>query len=174
MTTLTVPTQDFPIAGDGFERSLPGGSNGTENFISQQSAICTAKTDFASTTTLADVTGLSILVIAGAVYTFEAYITGSATINGGVQFAIGGTATVNFASINAKNYNGTTLNANTTVTALNTGAGGATAVFTDGFIKGTIAVNEGGTLTIQAAQNASHPDVTSISPGSNFTLTRVF
>jgi hypothetical protein len=123
-------------------------------------------------TTLTNLTGLSVNVTAGKTYIFQAHLTGTATTNSGVKFAIGGTATATAVTYTIKNYNGTTINAISTVTSLGTAGGAATAVWTNGDIYGAITVNAGGTLTVQAAQNASHADTTTVNALSSFRVTR--
>ncbi len=145
----------------------------TNNIGGVQAARCTAQVDFTSNTTLTNITGLSVNVLAAGVYAFRAYIVGTATANGGAKFAIGGTATATSISYTAAHNNNATTNARTTVTTLGSAAGAATAVFTAGMIEGTIVVNAAGTLTVQAAQNASHADTTSIYVNSNFIVTRI-
>lgn len=166
-------TQTQAISGESFERSLPGGANQTENAINNQAAVSTTDTTFTTNTTLANVTGLAVNVVAGATYAFKARIKGTATANGGAKFAIGGTCTATTVGYTCKNYNAATLNANTSATTLGTAVGAGTAVLTDAVIEGSIVVNQGGTLTVQAAQNTSHTDTTTISAMSNLVLTRV-
>lgn len=139
-------------------------------------ARCTAQIDATSGTTgttLTNVTGMSVNVLAAGVYTIEAYISGVGTANSGMKLAIGGTATATTISYNGKNYDGTTLNANSTTTTLGNAVGGATAAFTDGVILGTIVVANAGTLTVQFAQNASHADTTSVYVNSYMKVTRI-
>lgn len=138
-----------------------------------QASRCTTQTDYTSNTTLGNVTGLTATVLAAGVYAFEAYIAGTATANGGMKLAIGGTATATSISVTGQNSNANTSNAHTTVTALATAVSGATAVFTDGTIRGTIVVNAAGTLTVQAAQNASSVDTSSVYVNSHFIVTRI-
>lgn len=161
------------VSGSGFEATLPGGSNATDNFISNTAKVSTAQVDRASSTTLTNITGLSVNVIAGATYNFRARIAGTATANGGAKFAIGGTCTATSVSYTGTNNNGTTTNAATTTTTLGNAVGAATAVLTHATIEGSIVVNAAGTLTVQIAQNASHADTTSAYVNSNFTVTRV-
>lgn len=168
-----INTVSQDISGDGFERTLPGGSNATENFISDTAKVCTAQVDRATSTTLTNITGLSIDVVAGATYNFVSRISGTATASGGAKFAIGGTCTATSISYTGVNFNGTTTNARSTTTTLGNAVGASTAVLTDATIYGSIVVNKGGTLTVQIAQNASHSDTTSAYVNSNLTATRV-
>lgn len=168
-----INTQIQAISGSGFEATLPGGSNATDNFISNSAKVSTAQLDKTSSSTLANIPGLSINVIAGATYAFEAYLTGTATANGGAKFAIGGTCTATSVTYTGVNLNATTSNARTTTTTLGNAVGASTAVLTNATITGAIVVNAAGTLTVQFAQNASHADTSSIYVNSSFIVTRV-
>jgi len=165
--------QTQAISGSGFEATLPGGSNSTGNYISNTAALSTAVVSRTSSTTLTNITGLSVNVIAGATYIIQARIVGTSTTNSGAKFAIGGTATATSISYTGTNYNGTTTNAATTTTTLGNAVGASTAVYTHTLIFGAIVVNAGGTLTVQIAQNASHADATTAAINSTFDLIRV-
>lgn len=139
-------------------------------------AKCTAQIDATSGTTgttLTNVTGMSVTLIAGATYHIEAYITGTSTANSGAKFALSGTATATSISYSGEAYNTTTNGARTVTTTLGNAVGAATAVYTLARISGVIVVNAGGTLTVQFAQNASHADTTSVYVGSVLTATRI-
>lgn len=154
-------------------------AGGNANFVLTTSigatlgARCTTQTNYTASTTLANVTGMSVNVLAAGVYGFRAYIAGTATANGGLKLAISGTATATSISYTGTHKNNATTNASTTTTTLGDAVGAATAVFTDGFIEGTIVVNAAGTLTVQAAQNASHADTSSVYVNSYFLVTRI-
>lgn len=123
--------------------------------------------------TLTNIAGMSVTVTAAGKYIFQAHVTGTSTANSGVKFAIGGTATATSISYTGKNYNGTTINAISSTTTKGNAVGAATAVFTNADIYGAIVVNAGGTLTVQAAQNAAHADTTSVYVNGSFRVTRV-
>lgn len=124
-------------------------------------------------TTLTNVAGLTANVLAAGTYAFKAYLSGTATANSGAKFAIGGTATATSIRVTGVHYNNATANAHTTATALSTAVGAATAVLTDATIEGVIVVNAAGTLTVMAAQNASHADTTSVYTTSYFEVKRI-
>lgn len=126
-----------------------------------------AQFNVASNTVLADITGLSLTLPGTNIYFFRAVLFTAAAAGGGMQVAIGGTATLSSLRVSAWNYNGTTLNALTTATAKNTAMGAATAVTTNIIIEGTFGVSVIGTLTIQMAQNASSATNSSILSNSN-------
>jgi hypothetical protein len=132
----------------------------------------TSDQTFTSTTTLANVSGLSVSVAAGRTYSFVAEISWTDAAAGGLQLAIGGTATVT--NIIYDGYiidsaaNG--IKGNAQATALGTAVASSTTTGTAGHarIAGTITVNAAGTLTVQAAQNTSNGTATTIKRGSTF------
>jgi hypothetical protein len=166
-------TQTQAISGYTSAQALPDGAQTGDYTIFTDAKASTAQVDRVSSTTLTNITGLSVNVLAGATYIFEAYITGTSTANGGAKFAIGGTATATSVSYTGSNLNGTTSNARSTTTTLGNAVGASTAVFTNGNITGAIVVATAGTLTVQIAQNASHADTTSAYINSSFLVTRV-
>lgn len=125
--------------------------------------------DKTSDTTLANVTGLSITVVAGRTYSFKAVLYTSSNVAGGVKAAIAGTATATAITYEALTFDGAVLLAQTRATALGTTVGAVTAVTAALIvITGTITVNAGGTLTVQFAQNASNGAASSVLVGSVF------
>jgi hypothetical protein len=132
----------------------------------------TSDQTFTSTTTLANVSGLSVTLLAGRTYSFVAEISWTDAAAGGLQLAIGGTATVT--NIIYDGYiidsgaNG--IKGNAQATALGTAVASSTTTGTAGHarIAGTITVNAAGTLTVQAAQNTSNGTATTIKRGSTF------
>lgn len=140
---------------------------------SSQSASCTTALSRTSSTALTDVVGLSIPVVAGGRYIFRAYLEGTSGATGGAKFAISGTATWTSFQARAKNYNGTTLNANSATTTAGSAVGAATAVYTDVTIEGGGVVNAAGTITVQAAQNVSDATATTVAVNSALYVMRV-
>jgi len=123
--------------------------------------------------TLTDVVGMTATVLAAGVYRIRAALSTVSTTNSGIKVAIGGTATATAFSCTTFNYNTATINAVDTVTTIGNAMGAATAVATDVLVEGYITVNAAGTLTLQAAQNASHADTTSVKVGSTLFIERV-
>jgi hypothetical protein len=121
------------------------------------------------TTTLANITGLSVTVTAGRTYTFDATLFVDASLVGGSKYAIGGTATAT-SIVYQINLVDNTSNSNT-ITSRQTALAGASgqAGTTTGYanIHGTITVNAGGTLTVQFAQNVAN-GTSSVLVGSDF------
>lgn len=126
--------------------------------------------DKTSSTTLGDVTGLSINVEAGRTYIFEAFLMTTSTTNGGVKAAISGTATATSIRYTGQTVSGSSVS-NSRATSLGTAVGAVTSTTNpDITIIGTITVNAAGTLTVQFAQNASHTDTSSVLTGSYFKI----
>jgi|GEM_PF-6154318 len=126
-----------------------------------------ATADLTATTnvTLANITGLSMNLEAGRKYVIRAKLFTTSTANGGLKVGFGGTATATSMIAEAKSYTTTTLNGSAQVTALGAILG-ATVATDSAEIWAEIIVNAAGTLTIQAAQNASHADTTTVKIGS--------
>lgn len=169
-------TQTQTISGSGYAQQLPGGSSDTIYNIHTISKRVTTQIDAVTSTTgttLTNITGLSVDVLAAGEYCFEAYLPGVATTNGGLKLAIGGTCTATSISYVGAQWNTTTQNANTITTTKGNAVGAATTVFTYATMKGSIVVATGGTLTAQFAQNAAHADTTSIFVNGYFNVTRI-
>lgn len=150
-----------------------GGSLSITDAIQNGNAQCSTTFSAQTSTTLAAVTGLSVNVTTGGVYNLKAHLMGTAGASGGLKVAMGGTATVSASQVTAKNWNGTTLNAVDSQATWGSTVSGHTAVYTDLEIDGGFTVQTGGTITIQAAQNASNGTATTVVPGSNLEVNRV-
>lgn len=142
--------------------------------IDQGYVVSTSTLTRTSSTAFTLVPGLSINLSASGIYVCNAHLTGTADAAGGikVEMLASNSLTATSASFSAINYNGTSINANTTVTSLASGMGAATAVYTDIYINGTIIVNVAGTLNVYAAQNVSDVTSTTVLLNSNFSCKR--
>lgn len=130
-----------------------------------------AQFDVTSSVTLANVPGLSVNVTGAKTYSFNATIYTTSNIAGGVQAAIGGTATATSIIYEGETTAAAAVGAQTRATALGTTVGGITTVTVARIdIVGTITVNAGGTLTVQFAQNASSGSASSVLVGSAFNV----
>lgn len=132
-----------------------------------------AQFDKTSDTALANITGLSVNIVAKKTYEFTVELYTTSNVAGGVKVAIGGTATATTII-----YEGLTTNAGLTTqsrgAALGDTVGAVTAVTAAKItIKGTIICNVGGTLTVQFAQNASNIVASSVLIGSTFLLNQI-
>ena len=130
--------------------------------------------DKTSSTTLGNVTNLTVNVVAGKTYSFRAMLFTTSNVAGGVKAAIGGTATATSIIYQGRTVDGTTLGADDRATSLGTAVGGITTV-TVAFVEidGTIKVNAAGTPTVQFAQNASNGAASSVLVGSSFMVWRI-
>lgn len=119
-----------------------------------KAVVVTSQYDTTSTT-LANVTGLSISVVP-ATYTFRAVLYTTSNVAGGVKAAISGTCTATSIAYEGLTFSGAAIGAETRATALGTAVGGVTAVTAALMtIEGTIVVATAGTLTAQFAANAA-------------------
>lgn len=176
-TSGTTSLQAPAVAGTGTVITLPSvtGTLPVSTGVGLgQSAVCTGAFSATSNTTLANVTGMSVNLVAGATYIIDIYLAGTAGASGGIKVSLGGgTATATSFAADSWLYNGTTVAGQTQSTTYSGNQVATTAAFTTCFITGTIVVNAGGTFVVQAAQNASNGTATTIAVNSNMTLTRV-
>lgn len=132
-----------------------------------------------SSTVLTSLTGVSWTVVAGATYKFKGVIPLiTQTTNGGAQMAFKLT-TATLTSINLRVRNSTdTDNTGAVSVSFVTGTDQATwfnqktVAYTNIQVEGSLVVNAGGTIAVQAAQNTSHVDTTTITAGAVFELIR--
>lgn len=128
-----------------------------------------------SSTTLTNITGLSVTVVAGKTYEIYAVIPTTSALSGGVKFAIGGTCTAT-----TINYTGTTQDAAGGATYMSKSAalGGtvgeqSNVTNAETVIRGEIIVNAGGTLTVQFGQNTSNASSSTCTVGGQFVVTQI-
>lgn len=130
--------------------------------------------DFSKTsdTTLANITGLTFTTVSGGKYRFRANLFLSCGSSGGAKVAISGTTTATTIAYvilfpTVDDYLSGGLHA-----ALNASYGNTSARFY-AEISGYIDVNEGGTLTVQFAQNASNGTPSTVLKGSWFEVDKI-
>ncbi len=128
---------------------------------------------FVTTTTLQNIPGLSVPVATSGTYAFRAYLTGVSTTNGGLKLGVANSGSTTTVAYTGSQFNNAVPNAATSTTTMGNAVGASTTLFTHAIIDGVTAVNAGGNLTVQAAQNASHADTTTINAGSTFIVTRI-
>ena len=136
----------------------------------------TANFTSVSTTTLATVTGLSVALTAGATYAVEGSFPNISAANAGglnAQFIATNSLSLTSANITAVTYNGTTVAAQTNITALSSDFCTIANTVTSLTFSGTLVVNAAGTLNIQAAQHTSNGTTTTITKGALMRLTRI-
>lgn len=151
------------------------GTNSHPSFPASDKRV-TTQFDKTSDTTLANITGLSVNVTAGAKYQFRATLYCTSNASGGVKFAIGGTATATSIIYESELFSAgvSTATGTTRATALATAVGDITAVTsTKCVITGTIVVANAGTLVPMYAQNASFGTASSVLVNSMFEVKEV-
>jgi hypothetical protein len=125
---------------------------------------------FGNTTTLGNIGGLLVNVVAGRVYTFEAELSFTCAAAAGIKCAIGGTCAASNIIYDGwivdSGANG--IKGNAQATALGAAVAAANTTGTAGHvtIRGTIEVSTTGILTVQAAQNTANATNTVIKRGS--------
>lgn len=147
---------------------------GRINRLNGLSRRVTTQFDKTNDAALGDVTDLSIPVEAGRVYRFRAYLYTTAGAVGGVQAAMGGTATVTSIRYTGKAVGSNISQGQARATALGGAVAnfaGATHTAADIEIEGTVVVNAAGTFTVQFAQSVSNGTTSSVLVNSEFHLT---
>lgn len=125
---------------------------------------------YTSTTTLANITGLTFTTVSGGVYRFRSVLFLSCPAGGG-KVAVSGTTTATAIVYNVTLQSTGDLNMEQN-TALDADYG-TTEAHIQGVIEGYIDVNEGGTLTVQFAQNASSGTASKVKAGSWFEVDKI-
>jgi hypothetical protein len=141
------------------------------SIISGDSAlILTVPFSKTSDTALANVTGLGHILAAGGRYSCRGHLSVTNGSSGGIKVTLGASAgmTVSNFSQTVRVFNGTTVQANGTNTALGTAAIAITALATDVFIDAGVEVNASGNITVQVAQNVSDATPLTILRDSTF------
>lgn len=159
-TSLAVGTTTLPAVGGlnvlSYINSFGGFNRVTSNF------------GVVSTTTLANITGLSASLAATSSYYFESRLYVTAGSTGGAQVAIGGTAGISNIVYEAQSFAAGALVAEGRATALLAALATSTAAVAPTFkIVGTVTTNAtAGTLTVQIAQVAATTTTTVVLQGS--------
>jgi hypothetical protein len=145
--------------------------------LTGNSARASAQFDKAANTTLADVTGLTVNLVAGRAYKVVAEIPFDAALAGGSKFALAGTATATaiIYQVTEACDAGTgigTLTITSRQTALAGSASNTGCTQGETTIAGTIIVNAAGTLTVQFAQNVAS-GTSSVIAGATLVVTPI-
>lgn len=127
----------------------------------------------ATTTTLANVTGLSFTVVPGT-YSFDGSIDTTCGGTGGVKLAFNYTTTViSVINANALAYTASAVAVSKTLTTTTqTSIVASNTAFTNVILKGTMVVTTGGTVDLQFAENSTN-STSSVLVGSTLQLTRI-
>lgn len=138
-------------------------------------AVCTSGFTATSNTVLANVVGMTLNLVAGATYIIEAYFSCSSAATPGIKISLGagGTATATSLLLDTWGFNTTTTTAQANSTSFAGNQIAAAVVTTAVTMNGTLVVNAGGTLQVQAAQDVSNATSTTIAVGSFITATRI-
>ncbi len=124
--------------------------------------------------TLTNVVGAVVTVVPGT-YKFKAHVSGVSTANCGIKLSLKQTTTVlsSMESV-AKGFTAAAVAVQHNTTATDQPAlFGQTAAVIAVEIEGSFVVTTGGTLQLQAAQNAAHADTTSVYVGSYLSVSRI-
>ena len=124
-------------------------------------AYVTSDFSVTSSTTLVDVTGLTFTLASGGVYKFRAVLLISCHASGGANVGSGGTATATDSGFTVRMYSLNTLERVGFASPI-----GKTASVSMIEVDGWIDVDEGGTYTLQFAQNASYGTASIVLNGS--------
>jgi hypothetical protein len=151
------------------------GSGGLKDTIDEGFVVSTSQLDKTSNVSLSTVPGLSIALTAGKTYTCRTWLSVTSGAAGGFNIGLVGSGglTATLYRFNTQAWNGSTIAASGTATALNSSNINNAAIYTDIFIQGSIVVNAAGTLNVQAAQNTSNATTSSVFQGSSFYCKRV-
>ena len=138
-----------------------------------ETALATGSYSQASSTALANVTGLSITVPAGT-YLFNMYLSTTNNGTGGLTLKFSNTgATVTSFVCDTWVYNTTTVSGQVNVTALTSNLVDAAIAATAVESQGVLVLSVGGTLQLQAAQHVSNGTALTIANNSFISFTRV-
>lgn len=171
--TLTSPT----ITGASMTTStLSTGTLGGD-LVNSSVKRCSADVTATSTTTLANITGLTgISLTAAGVYRFEVDLQTNCSTNGGIGVAFKfTTATLTSIQCAATGVAASSLahSRGTTATDAALQFNSKTAAWLNVRLVGTMVVNAAGTVAVQMAQETSHADVTTVYAGSTAMFTRI-
>lgn len=145
--------------------------------IESDTKVLAANATFTSNSVLTGLTGLSWTLVSGATYNFDIDLYTTQTTNGGLNLAFKLTTAV-LASMQASPSQGVTSTFSQLAQVTNTAdqssfVNNKTAAYTRTSVSGTFVVTTGGTFALQAAQNTSNTDTTTIALGSYARVTRV-
>lgn len=125
-------------------------------------------------TTLTDVVGAIVTVVPGT-YRYRVHVAGTSTANCGMKLSFKYTTTALSSAENttrAFTASAVAVTHNTTATD-QPALLAATTAYINAVVEGTMVVTTGGTIKLQAAQNAAHVDTTSVYVGSYMHFSRI-
>ena len=127
-------------------------------------------------TTLTNVTGLTSGVLQPGIYDVDINLIVTGTTNSGVKAALkwGTASMITNTALSVEGKSASAIAATTFTTSTDASAFiGATSAYVNVRVRGTITVALAGTITLQAAQNASHADDTTVEVGSTMGFTPI-
>jgi hypothetical protein len=137
---------------------------------------CSTQFSLTSSTTLANVVGLTSGTLQPGIYEVDINLITTANASGGVKAALKwGTASMitntalSVTALSAAAVAATTFTTSTDAASMVAG----TAAYVNVKVKGTITVALAGTITLQAAQNASNGAATTVEVGSTMSFTAI-
>ena len=128
-----------------------------------------------SSTTLVDVTGLSVTLTAGGVYQFSTQLLTTSNASGGIKAALVAAASLTATTIIAECYVNGGITAQTRISSLGSNIANLASGVSAAEVKanGLIIVNAGGDLRIQFAQGTSNGTASVVKTGSTLSVWRV-
>lgn len=169
--TLTLPAATDTLVGRATTDTL---TNKTlTDVINTDAKVSTAQLNAVSTTTLAPVTGLAVALTSSGTYQVQASLPVSTNSTAGVAVGLvsSNSLTATSMTVTGKFFTATTA-ATVNTTTIGGSIGSTTSVIL-AELSGTIVVNTGGTLLVEAAQNVSTSGTTSILTNAWLQVTRV-
>jgi len=164
--TITSPTITSPVF-------TPGGVGITERKFCTTEFVAVTGTTGATLTNVVGLTGFTLT--AAGIYNVDGFLIVVGTANSGVKLGFKyTTATLTSLNLGVQGLLASSMTFASFTTASDAASiYGATSATLGIRLQGRIIVNAGGTLAVQAAQNAAHADETKVLVGSYLNLTRV-
>ena len=137
---------------------------------------CSTQFTQSSSTTLNNVTGLTSGTLQPGIYEVDINLITTAGASGGVKVALkwGTASMITNTALAVVAFSAAAVATSTFTTSTDAASiAAATTAYTNVTVKGTITVALAGTLTLQAAQNASNGTATTVEVGSTMTFTPI-
>lgn len=147
----------------------------TQDAINKGVVTNPAALTLASTTTVANITGLSVALTAAGTYAVEGAFPLTNVTAGGAKITLHGVGglTLTSANLTGLTYSGASIVADQNITALDADFVAFANTSTLATLQGTLIVLAGGTLQVQAAQHTSNATSSTVQAGSYLKVTRI-